>query len=246
MEKKLNPPVAGRTPIIPTNRELTISLVGSIIRFGIDVPQVLLRREQLSPDKLLFLLLPIIRNLGKLIDRIRHSSAAVGRDASNGSGRLPSHRGVHYSAASNNATTSGVQKRSDNATTAPPTKTTETLTSSTWPATEKASGPLNLHRQRQQQQPMRPCTAPSSLMSDEDESNVAFEILQDPAQGTQRRQVLRQRDGNYAIRETTDTRGADGTFQRITKTISGPDVTVLKNITSQLSELPTLMPRGEK
>uniref|UniRef100_A0A182WB80 Uncharacterized protein n=1 Tax=Anopheles minimus TaxID=112268 RepID=A0A182WB80_9DIPT len=213
---------------IPTNRQLTVSLIGSIIRFAIDAPQVLRRREHLSPDKLLFLLLPIVRSLGKLIDRIRHSSSVVGRNASDGSGCPHTSNTV--------GPFSQCPERSDNGTAV----TVPVPASVMWQAAEQVSVPTtNLPRQRRQQP--EPCSMASMLMSDEDdESNVAFGM----ELATPRRQVVRQRDGNYAIRETTDTRGADGTFLRITKTISGPDVMILTNITSQLSELPTLLPKA--
>uniref|UniRef100_A0A182RUE3 Uncharacterized protein n=1 Tax=Anopheles funestus TaxID=62324 RepID=A0A182RUE3_ANOFN len=233
---------------IPTNRELTVSLIGSIIRFAIDVPQVVRRRENLSPDKLLFLLLPIVRNLGKLIDRIRHSSSVVGRNASNGSGRsAPSRNDRRCPHASNAAgTVNRCPERLDNGSTvrAPSAMLAATPTSAMWQATQQVSAPLNLQRPRQQQHSS--CSMAPMLMSDEDdESNGAFEMERTcPHQSVPRRQVVRQRDGNYVIRETTDTRGADGTFQRITKTISGPDVMILTNITSQLSELPTLLPKA--
>ncbi|XP_050076010.1 uncharacterized protein LOC126563412 [Anopheles maculipalpis] len=236
---------AGPCVPIPTNRQLTISLIGSIIRFAIEVPQVLRRRENLSPDKLLFLLLPIVRNLGKLIDRIRHSSSVAGRNASNGSGRFAPSRGDRCCPHASNAAGTSNRFRADNGTALPPPRTVAaTATNAMWQARQQVSAPLNLQRQRQQQQP---CSMTSMLMSDEDdESSVGIEMHrgESPALPGPRRQVLRQKDGNYAIRETTDTRGADGTFQRITKTISGPDVMILTNITSQLSELPTLMPRA--
>uniref|UniRef100_A0A182MH16 Uncharacterized protein n=1 Tax=Anopheles culicifacies TaxID=139723 RepID=A0A182MH16_9DIPT len=227
---------------IPTNRELTISLIGSIIRFAIDVPQVVRRRENLLPDKLLFLLLPIVRSLGKLIDRIRHSSSVAGRNASNGSGRSASSRG-------NLATwgTSGQLADNGTAVLVPPAMPAATPTSVMWQAAQQVSAPHNRPRHRQCHQQPGSCSMASMLMSDEDdESNVAFEMERStPDQSVpHRRQVVRQRDGNYAIRETTDTRGADGTFLRITKTISGPDVMILTNITSQLSELPTLLPKA--
>uniref|UniRef100_A0A182S9M5 Uncharacterized protein n=1 Tax=Anopheles maculatus TaxID=74869 RepID=A0A182S9M5_9DIPT len=231
---------------IPTNRQLTVSLIGSIIRFAIDVPQVLRRREHLSPDKLFFLLLPIVRNLGKLIDRIRHSSAVAGRNASDGSGRFAPSRGdPNCPHASNAAGTSDrFPKRTDNGTAARAPASSATSTNAMWQATQPVSDALNLQRQRQQQ---HPGSMTSMLMSDgeDDESNVGFEMHREsPDLPGPRRQILRQKDGNYAIRETTDTRGADGTFQRITKTISGPDVMILTNITRQLSELPTLMPKA--
>ncbi|XP_035906758.1 uncharacterized protein LOC118509737 [Anopheles stephensi] len=253
-----NSPNTGGPPVpIPTNRQLTVSLIGSIIRFAIDVPQVVRRREKLLPDKLLFLLLPIVRNLGKLIDRIRHSSSVAGRNASNGSGRFAPSRGDQHSPHAPTAAGTSNQvpaKCSDKyGTASSAAQEAKTPTNAMWqPATQQrvSNERLNLQRQRQQQQQQCPGSMTSMLMSDEedDESYVAFEMHRESlglrAGPAVRRQVLRQKDGNYAIRETTDTRGADGTFQRITKTISGPDVMILTNITSQLSELSTLMPRA--
>ncbi|XP_040158247.1 uncharacterized protein LOC120897419 [Anopheles arabiensis] len=236
---------AGRSLPIPTNRELTVSLIGSIIRFAIDVPQVLGRRENLAPDKLFFLLLPIVRNLGKLIDRIRHSSSVAGRNASDGSGRFEMSGGPELP---HTTLTRPVVMHPNNGaapvSTIPATAPTNTML---W-----QHCPPNPQRQRQQQQQLQQhdhhhCTSTSMLMSDEDDeesSSVTFEMHRDSILPGPCRQVLRQKDGNYAIRETTDTRGADGTFQRITKTISGPDVMILTNISSQLAELPTLMPKA--
>uniref|UniRef100_A0A182PXJ1 Uncharacterized protein n=1 Tax=Anopheles epiroticus TaxID=199890 RepID=A0A182PXJ1_9DIPT len=247
MKNSLN---INRSLPIPTNRALTVSLIGSIIRFAIDVPQVLRRRENLTPDKLFFLLLPIVRNLGKLIDRIRHSSSVVGRNPSNGSGHRfapsggpnlpPAHAHMHV----NNGVAAAVQATTPN-------------NVMLRPATPQVSAPRIPQRHRKQQPqplqhgphlhlPQHQCNMTSMLMSDEDdeECSVAFEMHRDSILPGPCRRVLRQKDGNYAIRETTDTRGTDGTFQRITKTISGPDVMILTNITNQLSELPTLMARA--
>uniref|UniRef100_A0A182QAL0 Uncharacterized protein n=1 Tax=Anopheles farauti TaxID=69004 RepID=A0A182QAL0_9DIPT len=263
MDKNL--PNASRTLPIPTNRDLTVSLIGSIIRFAIEAPQALKRRENLSPDKLFFLLLPIVRNLGKLIDRIRHSSAVVARNASNGSGRFASSRGASSARYQSHSRLQQTPPNNGPATLLPPAPPSSTLTdtvptTSVWQTTQKATASLNLHQQRQhqehqehqqhqqqQQQPFQPpCNKASMLMSDEDdESHDASEYHRDPASRAHPlRQLLRQRDGNYAIRETTDMRATDGTFQRNTKTISGPDVMILTNITSQLTELPALMPKA--
>ncbi|XP_055526898.1 uncharacterized protein LOC129719528 [Wyeomyia smithii] len=53
------------------------------------------------------------------------------------------------------------------------------------------------------------------------------------------RQTFRQADGTYAVRETINTTNPDGSFQRITKTVSGPDVSIIQNL-NETVDLPSL------
>lgn len=54
------------------------------------------------------------------------------------------------------------------------------------------------------------------------------------------RNTFRKGDGTYAVRETINTTNPDGSFQRITKTVSGPDVSIIQNLSENAAELPTL------
>lgn len=54
------------------------------------------------------------------------------------------------------------------------------------------------------------------------------------------RRTFRKADGTYAVRETINTTNPDGSFQRITKTISGPDVSIIQNLSENPAELPSL------
>lgn len=54
------------------------------------------------------------------------------------------------------------------------------------------------------------------------------------------RSTFRKGDGTYAVRETINTTNPDGSFQRITKTVSGPDVSIIQNLSENQAELPTL------
>lgn len=54
------------------------------------------------------------------------------------------------------------------------------------------------------------------------------------------RMTFRKADGTYAVRETINTTNPDGSFQRITKTISGPNVSIIQNLSDNAAELPSV------
>ncbi|KFB50321.1 hypothetical protein ZHAS_00018589 [Anopheles sinensis] len=214
---------------IQTNRELTVSLIGSIIRFTIDISQIFQRREEIAADKLLFLLLPIVRNLGKLIERIKCSASSSATVAPNGTGMSSSSVHYHLRKTSNNSTNN--QTRADDG--ADNRKIQPTTATGGHPKKTCSSSP-QFQRQRSSVTPL--------LMSDDAET-ARFKLYSGvPANTTvaPHRQLFQLRDGNYAIRETTDNQNIDGSVQRITRTIIGPDIAVLTSATSQLPELPSL------
>ncbi|XP_050094134.1 uncharacterized protein LOC126576875 [Anopheles aquasalis] len=190
-----------RKPAPPTNRELTVGLVGAIVRFTLDIPNALLGPEEITSRQLLIWLRPIVEKLGKLIERIRHVCQQTQTESGEAAGQPP--------------------------------------------PTTSASGPASgfshpLHRST-------PVLSVENNVSDVSGGPLGPSVgtgpchgLAQPTEDTPCRKVYIQRDGNYAIRETTERRGPSGTFQRVTKTISGPDVAILMSITSQLSELPAL------
>ncbi|XP_058065875.1 uncharacterized protein LOC131215501 [Anopheles bellator] len=192
METVWNNPANSTLPV-PTNRELTVSLIGSIARFTLDVPCVLLGPEEITSRRLLIWLYPIVDKLGKLIERIRHVCQHPQQISI-----APRHHPQHRSIVKGSSTRdSGIQ---------------------------------------------HPIRLTPALSRENTVSNAASSFPVPEAPDNALRKVYIQRDGNYAIRETTDMRGANGTFQRVTKTISGPDVAILTGITSQLSALPSLSP----
>lgn len=54
------------------------------------------------------------------------------------------------------------------------------------------------------------------------------------------KRTIQKADGTYAVRETINTTKPDGTFQRITRTVSGPNVSVVQNLSESVAELPSL------
>uniref|UniRef100_A0A903VWH7 Uncharacterized protein n=1 Tax=Aedes aegypti TaxID=7159 RepID=A0A903VWH7_AEDAE len=59
------------------------------------------------------------------------------------------------------------------------------------------------------------------------------------ASGSSKR-TFRKADGTYAVRETINTTKPDGSFQRITRTVSGPNVSAIQNLSDSVPELPSL------
>uniref|UniRef100_A0A182FGG3 Uncharacterized protein n=1 Tax=Anopheles albimanus TaxID=7167 RepID=A0A182FGG3_ANOAL len=189
---------SGHRKPVPTNRELTVSLIGAIVRFTLDIPNALVGPEEITSRQLLIWLWPIVGKLGKLIERIRPVRQQTQTESGEAAGQPPTG-------------TRGPASGSDNAGNPHPPCSTP-VPSVENNVSDVTGGPLG---------PM-----PSAGT--------------EPTEQTPCRKVYIQRDGNYAVRETTERRGPNGTFQRVTKTISGPDVAVLMSITSQLSELPSL------